>query len=151
MSINQKSLFTLGVGFGFDDGAALGVWPVSAENILHGDADLEYGSFDVSGAGAVSHQPSQYVGARPGGRHGVIPSTSFIVAEYQRQEIDRQLARIITGNAAVDCSGAEVSALGRIKSVQLVASVDCAVSAECDATGEFIDVELEMLTLLLAA
>lgn len=134
----------------------LGAWEAKAsDHVLTGDAYVESGEHEVDGVASIfAHAPSQYVGARPGGRHGVIPPTAFILAEYQRQEVERQLARLVTGDIAVEQDHAvEVLASGRVRSVRLVAtaSVESTEAVECEASGQFVDVELEMVALLLAA
>ena len=143
----------LGVPGGMLVSGGIGRMDMPVAVVLTGDIDVEHGGIEVSGDAATHNKASQYAGARPGGRHGVIPKSSFIVAEYQRQEIERQLARLVAGDISVEQSGFEISALGRVKSVRLVAnaSIDVLSSAECEASGEFVDVELEMMALLLAA
>lgn len=148
------ALVARGLGLFGDVLVANGLGRRASSAILHGDIDVECGALEVSGNASFRiASVGQYAGGQPGGRNGIIPSTSFIVAEYQRQEIERQLRRVLSGSISAEQIGADVSAYGRVKSVRLVASasVDSVCAADCSASAEFIDVELEMMAILLAA
>ncbi len=148
-------IVTRGLGRGAFAGAivAAGLCHESDQTAQNAEGELEQFLGDVSGEGVFNAKSSQYVGAIPGGRHGIIPSPAFIVAEYQQQEIARQLLLApIYGDGAVEQFVGDVSGQGRVVRLKLVATADISQSSGADvsASGEFVDVELEMAALALA-
>lgn len=151
----EAGLSAWGSRWGSRWGNAWGDLSESDAGVITGTLDANGDDCDVVCVGAIKPKAAsyQYSGARPGGRHGIIPPTAFIVAEYQQQEIARQLARVISGDASAADSGCDASASGRVKAVKLVATVsaESTQSVDVSAAGVFVDAELEMMALLLAA